>query len=97
MIELYEELTGRRPQSEVVTATGEEFYGPGYEDGDRLPPDISKLRALGWEPRHDLRSTLREAMMFYLDESNAESSREYADTAAITSLIFRRPRVAATG
>ena len=54
MIELFEELTGRRSTSELVTITGEEFYGTGYKDDDRLPPDISKLDRLGWSPRHDL-------------------------------------------
>jgi UDP-apiose/xylose synthase len=97
MLDLYEELTGQPARSEVVTMSGEEFYGAGYEDGDRLPPDISKLRALGWEPHHDLRSTLRDAMLYYLDESNAEMSRAYASVAAVTSLMFKPPRIAATG
>jgi UDP-apiose/xylose synthase len=66
MIELYEELTGVRPASDVVEISGEEFYGPGYEDSDRLPPDITKLRCLGWAPKRDLRTTLRDAMRYYL-------------------------------
>ncbi len=45
---------------------GEEFYGIGYEDSSRLPPDVTKLRSLGWAPRHDVRSTFRDAMAFYL-------------------------------
>jgi UDP-apiose/xylose synthase len=66
MLELYEELTGAPPVSPVVEMSGEEFYGVGYEDSSRLPPDISKLRALGWAPRHDMRSTFRDAMIYYL-------------------------------
>jgi UDP-apiose/xylose synthase len=66
MIELYEELTGERPKSEVVCISGEEFYGEGYEDSSRLPPNVNKLRALGWAPRHDIRTTFRDAMLFYL-------------------------------
>jgi UDP-apiose/xylose synthase len=66
MLELYEELTGERPRSELVEIRGEEFYGVGYEDSSRLPPDVTKLRALGWAPRHDVRSTFRDAMAFYL-------------------------------
>jgi UDP-apiose/xylose synthase len=66
MKEVYEELTGQRSPCELVEVAGEKFYGVGYEDADRLPPDISKLRALGWEPRHDLRKTLRDAMTHYL-------------------------------
>ena len=67
MIELYGEITGTVPVSEVVDISGEAFYGAGYEDGDRLPPDVSKLRALGWSPVRDLRTTLRDAMCAFLD------------------------------
>jgi UDP-apiose/xylose synthase len=67
MRELYQELVGAAPHSELVDISGEEFYGPGYEDGTRLPPDVGKMRSLGWEPRHDLRATLRDAMSYYLD------------------------------
>lgn len=66
MLELYEELTGQWPSSEVVSISGVEFYGEGYEDGDRLPPNVSKMMSLGWAPREDLRSTFREAMSHYL-------------------------------
>ena len=67
MLELYEELTGRPASSELVPISGEEFYGEGYEDSSRLPPDVTKLRSLGWRPRHDIRATFRDAMAFYLD------------------------------
>jgi UDP-apiose/xylose synthase len=67
MIELYEELTGYPPCSEVVAIAGEEFYGAGYEDSSRLPPDVTKIRSLGWAPRQDVRATFRDAMAFYLD------------------------------
>ena len=67
MREMYAELTGAPPSSAVVEMSGEEFYGAGYEDGNRLPPDITKMRALGWEPRRDLRTTVRDAMAFYLN------------------------------
>jgi UDP-apiose/xylose synthase len=67
MMELYEELTGERSCSEVVPISGEEFYGAGYEDSSRLPPDVTKLRSLGWAPRQDVRATFRDAMAFYLD------------------------------
>jgi UDP-apiose/xylose synthase len=52
---------------------GEEFYGLGYEDSDRLPPDITKIRSLGWEPRRDLRTTLRDAMEHYLRSAVARN------------------------
>jgi len=39
------------PLPEIVSVTGEEFYGKGYEDSDRRIPNITKARTLlGWEP-----------------------------------------------
>jgi UDP-apiose/xylose synthase len=73
MRELYEELTGDPATSELVDVCGEEFYGLGYEDSDRLPPDITKIRSLGWEPRRDLRTTLRDAMEHYLRSAVARN------------------------
>jgi UDP-apiose/xylose synthase len=66
MMEIYEELTGERPANELVEIAGEEFYGAGYEDTNRVVPDISAIRSLGWEPQHDLETTFRETMRSYL-------------------------------
>lgn len=74
MCELYEELTGTRPTSRLVEISGQEFYGPGYEDSDRLPPDIAKIRAVGWEPKYDLRTTVRDAMQYYVDPKSAQDA-----------------------
>jgi UDP-apiose/xylose synthase len=73
MMELYQELTGKAPTSTLVDTSGAEFYGTGYEDSSRLPPDVTKLRRLGWAPRHDIRSTFRDAMAYYLDRHSRES------------------------
>jgi nucleoside-diphosphate-sugar epimerase len=69
MIDLYEELTGERPENEIVEIGGEEFYGIGYEDTNRVVPDVGKLERLGWRPQYDLRTTFRETMASYLDAS----------------------------
>lgn len=66
MKECYRDITGRESTCELVDISGEDFYGPGYQDTDRVPPDISKLRALGYDPQHDLKSTLSETMRHYL-------------------------------
>jgi UDP-apiose/xylose synthase len=79
MLELYAEIMGKRATSELVEISGEEFYGPGYEDGDRLPPDIGKMRALGWIPRHDLRSTLRDAMQYYCERGSEWGESDKGD------------------
>ncbi len=67
MMDLYEELTGKQPTNELVEVSGEDFYGEGYEDMNRVPPDISKLRALGWEPKRGLHETFSDAMRYNLD------------------------------
>ena len=77
MIGVYEEITGERPVSQLCEVSGEEFYGTGYEDSDRLPPDISKMRALGWRPRQDLWSTLRDAISYYLEPHYEERRRVF--------------------
>ena len=69
MIDLYKEMTGAAPDNEVVEISGEDFYGPGYEDTNRVIPDISNLRRLGWEPLFDLETTFRETMLSYLGAS----------------------------
>lgn len=74
MIELYEELTGRPAECELVEVGGEAFYGVGYEDMDRAPPDISKLRALGWAPKKNLRTTFGETMKYYIERAERPSS-----------------------
>jgi UDP-apiose/xylose synthase len=80
MMELYAELTGEAPTSEVVEISGEEFYGVGYEDSDRLPPNIARIRELGWEPRHDLRATFRDAMEHYVAQHRAYATARAATT-----------------
>jgi len=67
MMDLYEELTGKTPENEMIEISGEEFYGVGYEDMDRVPPDISKLRALGWEPKRGMRKTFVDAVEYNLN------------------------------
>jgi UDP-apiose/xylose synthase len=60
------------PEPEIVEVSGEEFYGPGYEDCDRRIPDVAKARALlGWESRHDLRSVVLETMRYFVDRHRA--------------------------
>jgi UDP-apiose/xylose synthase len=79
MQRLYSELTGEPSTSQLVEISGEAFYGPGYEDSDRLPPDISKMKELGWAPRRDLRTTFSDAMAYYLDPA-CEERRKMLET-----------------
>ena len=67
MMDLYQELTGKRPENELIEISGEEFYGVGYEDMDRVPPDITKLQALGWNPTRGMHQTFKDAIEYNLD------------------------------
>jgi UDP-apiose/xylose synthase len=66
MMSLYEEITGDKPTNELVDISGEDFYGKGYEDMDRVPPDITKLKALGWTPKRDMHTTFSDAIVYNL-------------------------------
>jgi nucleoside-diphosphate-sugar epimerase len=54
------------PLPEIVSVSGDEFYGHGYEDSDRRIPDITKARTLlGWEPKWGFRELLEATMRYY--------------------------------
>jgi len=74
MKHIYEELTGSPSGSELVDVAGETFYGAGYEDSKRLPPNVEKLGALGWEPTKNIDDTLRETMAYYLERETGLSA-----------------------
>jgi UDP-apiose/xylose synthase len=67
MMAMYTDLTGKPATNEIIEISGEDFYGKGYEDMDRVPPDISKLQALGWSPTRDMATTFGDAMRYNLD------------------------------
>jgi UDP-apiose/xylose synthase len=56
------------PLSPIVSVTGQEFYGEGYEDCDRRIPDCSKAHnLLGWEPRIGISELLDRTMSYYAE------------------------------
>ena len=71
MTEVYEKLTGERYIGDVIEISGEEFYGEGYEDMNRVPPDISKIQALGWNPTRDLEAIFTDAIQYNIDQFEA--------------------------
>lgn len=57
------------PLPEIVSVTGEEFYGKGYDDSDRRIPDITKARTLlGWEPQWNVHDILETTMRYYVND-----------------------------
>lgn len=68
MIDIYEKITGMKFKYGIEEVSSEVFYGKGYEDCDRRIPDISKLRKIGWSPKHDLRETIKLTLNYYIDK-----------------------------
>ena len=69
MREIYAEKfhSNGAPLPEIVSVSGESFYGKGYDDSDRRIPDITKARTLlGWEPRWGMRDILESTMRYYV-------------------------------
>mgnify|MGYP000865325810 CR=1 FL=1 len=61
------------PLPEMVSVTGEEFYGAGYDDSDRRIPDVTKARTLlGWEPRWGVRELIETTIEYYVREYRRE-------------------------
>lgn len=60
------------PKPEIISVSGEEFYGPGYEDCDRRIPVVDKARALGWTSKHDIRSTIFHTMKYFVEKHRAK-------------------------
>jgi nucleoside-diphosphate-sugar epimerase len=63
------------PLPEIISVSGEEFYGEGYDDSDRRIPDITKANTLlGWEPRWNIRDTLETTMRYYVSETRKDTA-----------------------
>lgn len=68
MRDIYAEITGnpKYRSHPLVDVSGEEFYGPGYEDSDRRMPDLTQAHErLGWQPKRSLREILLPTMRDY--------------------------------
>ena len=60
---------------DIVSVTGEEFYGAGYDDSDRRIPDVTKARRLlGWEPKYGMRDALVKTMHYYVSAHRKQAS-----------------------
>lgn len=68
MRELFAEITGDASYRHhpMVSVSGAEFYGPGYEDCDRRMPDLTNAQSLlDWQPQRNLREILLPTMRDY--------------------------------
>ncbi|MDY7104551.1 MAG: NAD-dependent epimerase/dehydratase family protein [Actinomycetota bacterium] len=62
--DLWTELTGRTPAAGILDVTGGDDRAFG--DHARMLPDTSRLDELGWAPRSDLETTMRDTLASYL-------------------------------
>ena len=67
MMKLYADITGEAPKNEIIVLSGEEFYGEGYEDMDRVPPNVDKLMEMGWKATRGNEQIFGEAIQYYID------------------------------
>lgn len=65
MRDIYRKHCDETANNPIVDVTAEDFYGPGYEDCDRRLPDITKLKNIGWAPKHDLEQTFMKSMVYF--------------------------------
>ena len=60
----------------IVSVSGDDFYGQGYEDSDRRIPDIRKAQdLLGWKPRTTLEDLLLASMEYYVESHQKATAR----------------------
>ena len=58
-----------RPRPEIISISGEEFYGKGYEDCDRRIANIDKARnLLGWDPKYGIDEVITKTMEYFVNE-----------------------------
>jgi UDP-4-amino-4-deoxy-L-arabinose formyltransferase/UDP-glucuronic acid dehydrogenase (UDP-4-keto-hexauronic acid decarboxylating) len=58
--------------SEIVEVPHQDFYGSGYQDITSRKPAIAKARKLlGWEPKTDLKTSLKITLDAFLEEAKA--------------------------
>lgn len=63
------------PLPDIVSVSGEAFYGEGYDDSDRRIPDITKASTLlGWKPKWTIRDALESTMEYYVSEQKKHSA-----------------------
>ena len=55
--------------SDILDMNHEDYYGKGYQDIQARRPSIEKARRLlGWEPKTDLDTALRQTLEYFLLE-----------------------------
>jgi nucleoside-diphosphate-sugar epimerase len=59
--------------SEIIEVSHQDYYGPAYQDITTRKPSIAKARQLlGWEPKTDLKTSLKITLDAFLEEAKKE-------------------------
>lgn len=73
LLELFREhpeYQGDQVDSEIVETSAADYYGRGYQDILTRKPSIEKARhLLGWQPKTDLKSSLKYTLDAFLEEA----------------------------
>lgn len=66
MCEIYKDRQWGETLPDIVSVSGEEFYGKGYDDAIRRIPSIDKAQLMfGWKPTTCLRTTIEKSMEYW--------------------------------
>lgn len=80
------------PRPEIISVSGEEFYGKGYEDCDRRIPSIEKAeKLLGWSANYDIDAVLTKTMEYFVTEHRKKAivtNLPQADVTGVKSAIL---------
>ena len=53
---------------EIISMSGDKYYGTGYQDSERRIPVIDKLKSVGWTPKFNLKQTFELSMDYYIQK-----------------------------
>ena len=77
MIEVMSEFKGHekvRDKVKIVSKSGEEFFGAGYQDlVARVPKVENAKKLLGWTPTTDVKTAIRHTISYYLENIPEEA------------------------
>ena len=72
MRKIYKKSIPGEAVPDIISIDGEKYYGEGYQDSERRIPNIDKLTALGWKPKHNLIETFQYSMDYYIQKRLAK-------------------------
>ena len=76
---------GDPPRPEIISISGEEFYGEGYQDCDRRIANIDKARnLLGWDPKYGIDEVITKTMEYFVNEHRKKQAAAAAGAKTAT-------------